>query len=388
MPVEKIQKLPVLIFIHGGALTIGYGDYYQPDYFIRHNVILVTINYRLNILGFLSLDTPEVPGNAGMKVCVAALRWVNCNIDFFNGDPNNITVFGESAGAAICTAFLCSKMTVGLFHKVIAQSGNHIADVFMCEQDHVAVAFEVAATLGKKTKDKHELLDFFQNLPVDELVRGYTMTKNGRMLNPLLMAVVEKDFRGVESFIHEVPLDSFVNNRFIKVPIIAGSNMYEGAAFIFKDKNGQIRYEKDFNKYVPSQMYLKEDDPKRLKIAKRLKEYYFKDKGIGDHTKLEYVRMLSDSYFNRDITQFAEVVSKYSKHFYAYKFKFVGNLNVNIMKNLGVHGTTHGDSIQYQFYRKNHAKKCTQRDMNVVDFFTEVFTNFAKTRLVDILTNT
>ncbi|XP_047513987.1 cholinesterase-like [Pieris napi] len=115
LPDKQKQSLPVLFFSYGGTLQSGCGHIYRPDYLIRQDVILVTINYRLHIFGFLNLETPEVPGNAGFKDAATALRWVKQNIEYFNGDSNNITGIGESAGAVITTLLLISKMTQGIF---------------------------------------------------------------------------------------------------------------------------------------------------------------------------------------------------------------------------------------------------------------------------------
>ncbi|KAL0809373.1 hypothetical protein ABMA28_011573 [Loxostege sticticalis] len=378
LPAEKLEKLPVLFFVHGGRLLVGYGDYYQPDYYIRHNVILVTINYRLNILGFLCLETPEVPGNAGMKDCVAALRWVHSNIQNFNGDVNNITLFGESAGAALCTGCLTSNMSVGLFHKVIAQSGNNLGDVFFHIQDNIGQAKFIASKFGKEINDVGELYNFFQSLPIEELVTTFSLIeRHPYVLNPVLMGVIEKKFDGVENFWDESPIVAFKSNRFAKVPTILGSNMYEGAAFVRFNENG-INYEKNFKLFIPSYLYLHENDPKVKKIAEGIKRYYFKNKEVDDSLKIEYLKMLSNAYFDRDQTHFVEIVSKNNKELFFYKFNFFGNLNISVMKNLGVKGSTHGDAIQYVFYNKNKSKKCDQRDLAIVNFLTEAWTNFAK----------
>lgn len=84
---------------------------YGPDYILPENVILVTFNYRLGVLGFLNTGTEEAPGNAGLKDQILALRWVRDNIKAFGGDPENITIAGQSAGAAryLCKIFLSSK---------------------------------------------------------------------------------------------------------------------------------------------------------------------------------------------------------------------------------------------------------------------------------------
>lgn len=90
-------------------------ELFGPEFLMPKDVVLVTINYRLGILGFLSLDDVSlgVPGNAGFKDMVMALKWVQNNIHYFSGDPGNVTVFGESAGAAAAHLLMLSPMTKG-----------------------------------------------------------------------------------------------------------------------------------------------------------------------------------------------------------------------------------------------------------------------------------
>lgn len=94
------EKVPVLFLIHGGGYVQGSGndDMYGPDFIIEKRVILVTFNYRLHIFGFLSLNSPEYSGNMGLKDQQLALKWIHRNIEYFNGDNNQITIFGGSAG--------------------------------------------------------------------------------------------------------------------------------------------------------------------------------------------------------------------------------------------------------------------------------------------------
>lgn len=95
-----IGQRPVMVWIHGGAFILGSGDddMYGPEFFVTQDVIYVTINYRLGILGFLSTGDRHAPGNYAMKDMVLALKWVRDNIANFGGDPNDVTIFGESAG--------------------------------------------------------------------------------------------------------------------------------------------------------------------------------------------------------------------------------------------------------------------------------------------------
>lgn len=101
-------------------------ELYGPDLIVEKDVIMVSFNYRLGIFGFLSLKDPslEIPGNAGLKDQTSALKWIKQNISFFGGDPNNITIFGESAGAGSVHYQMISPLSKGLFNKAVAMSGS------------------------------------------------------------------------------------------------------------------------------------------------------------------------------------------------------------------------------------------------------------------------
>ena len=116
---------PVMVWIHGGAFTLGSGSeglYNGATLASRGDVVVVTINYRLGALGFLHLPALD-ESNFGMRDQVAALRWVRANIANFGGDPSNITIFGESAGGMSVSSLMGSPEAQGLFHKAIPQSG-------------------------------------------------------------------------------------------------------------------------------------------------------------------------------------------------------------------------------------------------------------------------
>lgn len=116
-------RLPVMVWIHGGAFAHGNGavPMYDGTAFAESGVVLVTINYRLGLAGFLTLHDGDA--NVGIQDQIAALRWVRRNISRFGGDPDNVTIFGESAGAASVNLLLTAPSARGLFHKAISQSG-------------------------------------------------------------------------------------------------------------------------------------------------------------------------------------------------------------------------------------------------------------------------
>ena len=116
-PKNNSRSLPVAVWLHGGAFMFGSGSacWFGPQFWMVHDIILVTLNYRLGPLGFLSLGNQEIPGNAGMLDQVAALQWVQDNIHRFGGDPDNVTLMGQSAGSFSTTYHLVSPKSKGLF---------------------------------------------------------------------------------------------------------------------------------------------------------------------------------------------------------------------------------------------------------------------------------
>ncbi|HXL99851.1 MAG TPA: carboxylesterase/lipase family protein [Rhizomicrobium sp.] len=157
-------KRPVMLWLHGGAFVFGAGSQgiYDGRRLAARDVVVVTINYRLGAFGFLALDDAtdgRAPGTGaeGIADQILALTWVKQNIACFGGDPDNVTVFGESAGAMSVNALLASPAAQGLFHKAIAQSGGgHIGH----DRERAArVARTLLDTLGIAPADARRLLD-------------------------------------------------------------------------------------------------------------------------------------------------------------------------------------------------------------------------------------
>ncbi|MDE2986987.1 MAG: carboxylesterase family protein [Chloroflexota bacterium] len=149
---------PVMVWIHGGAFTIGSGseDYYDgANLASRGDVVIVTINYRLGALGFLNLPALGET-NFGMRDQVAALKWVHENIANFGGDPGNVTIFGESAGGMSVASLMASPESAGLFQKAIPQSGAGHNGLSVEETN--ATAFKFCEALGVASDDVDALM--------------------------------------------------------------------------------------------------------------------------------------------------------------------------------------------------------------------------------------
>ena len=132
---------PVLVFIHGGAFVLGTSDVplYDGTAFAQKGAVLVTLNYRLGIEGFLKIK--GVPSNLGIRDQLAALRWVQANIGRFGGDPANVTIFGESAGGMSVATLLGSPAAEGLFRRAIMMSGSGQAVLSGEQADRIAAKY-------------------------------------------------------------------------------------------------------------------------------------------------------------------------------------------------------------------------------------------------------
>ena len=184
-------QLPVMVWIHSGAFVFGSGSSpdFSGDQFTKQGVILITFNYRLGRLGFfafpaLSKEHPEEPkGNYAYMDQIAALKWVQKNIAAFGGDPNNVTIFGESAGGVSVHTLLTSPLSRGLFQKAISESGGGRDGVLTgrpMSKDGVDPNYPVSAeTIGVNFAHKHGIagtdaaaLAKLRALRVEEIVDG------------------------------------------------------------------------------------------------------------------------------------------------------------------------------------------------------------------------
>jgi|TARA_B110000914_G_scaffold186595_1_gene170649 para-nitrobenzyl esterase len=254
------EKLPVMFWIHGGSNTIGTSSLYDPSVLASsQRVIVVTINYRLGMFGWfihpsikaMSLDPEDKSGNYGTLDQIAALKWVQSNIDQFNGDKNNITIFGESAGGHNAYALMFSPMTTGLFHKVISQSGSTKTSTL----DEMINYFDAIESPGNKSSSKEVMNQLLvadkqalnrdeaillQEGMVDSEIYDYLKSRTKeQIIQTYYNNLDEKDY------MHHVINDGFVlpkqgmdfmNTEKLKdIPIILGTNRDEMKLFLAFD---------------------------------------------------------------------------------------------------------------------------------------------------------
>ncbi|XP_078689266.1 carboxylesterase 1D-like [Branchiostoma floridae x Branchiostoma belcheri] len=164
--------LPVLLWIHGGSLFAGAGGMWPYASLAAHqDVVVVTINYRLGSLGFLSTGDENAPGNFGFLDQVQAMLWVKENIRNFGGDPDRITIFGESAGGASVCYHVVSPLSKGLFHRAISQSG--VCQTLDVNPQPLERAVALAEDLGCETGDTASMVTCLRQASSDDLVASH-----------------------------------------------------------------------------------------------------------------------------------------------------------------------------------------------------------------------
>ncbi|XP_051967920.1 neuroligin-1 isoform X4 [Xyrauchen texanus] len=167
---ESGSPKPVMVFIHGGSYMEGTGNIFDGSILASYgNVIVITINYRLGVLGFLSTGDQAAKGNYGLLDQIQALRWTSENIAFFGGDPLRITVFGSGAGASCVNLLTLSHYSEGLFQRAIAQSGTALSSWAVSFQP-AKYARMLAKKVGCNLKDTMEMVECLQKKHYKELV--------------------------------------------------------------------------------------------------------------------------------------------------------------------------------------------------------------------------
>ena len=212
--------LPVWIFIHGGALVKGPGAADAPSVLVStHKIVGVTINYRLGALGWLAdpaLDGNGIAGNYGLMDQQLAFKWVRDNIEHFGGNPNRVTIGGESAGGLSTSSNLASPTAKGLFHAAIIESGAYMLFTVrpVAAQEALGVAF---ATAVGCTGTNPQIADCLRNAPVAALLAAQgnlnTSPTTGTTILPQGLA------------------DAFSSGGFNRVPVMQGTNLNEGTLF-------------------------------------------------------------------------------------------------------------------------------------------------------------
>jgi para-nitrobenzyl esterase len=220
------SKLPVMFWIHGGGYSGGSASEprHNGDFLPLKGVVLITINYRLGVFGFLATadlakEANGAAGNYGLLDQVAALQWVKDNIKNFGGDPANVTIFGESAGSFAVSTLMASPMARGLFQKAIGESGAAFSDTLSTDPLEAREKADGAWVDSLGVKSLEEL----RALPTDKILDA---TKKKGMVG--FSPVVDGKL-----LVEPVP-ETYAAGRQAHVPLLAGWNRDEGSFFAMR----------------------------------------------------------------------------------------------------------------------------------------------------------
>ncbi|CAH1958123.1 unnamed protein product [Acanthoscelides obtectus] len=375
---NRNPKRPVIVYIHaGGFYSVGSSSVWTgPNYYLDQDIVLVTVNYRLATLGFLSTGTKEAPGNNGMKDQVEALKWIKKNIASFGGDPDSVTIQGYSAGGFSAILHMISPMSQGLFHKAVAMSGSPLGP-FPTGRNQLQLAKKQSGIVGCPNVTISEMITCLKSVPYQKL--GNSLPQFFEFgNNPILIwyPVIEDDF-GQERFLTEHPMRSIMAGKFQKLPLITGITEFEfgyRAYDVLRNSTLLNELNSNFEETAPTAFTLGGVTEHNNVISRALKKFYFNNEAISQ-SKLENLsNLFADSVIGFGVNRAAKLVSQKSdKPVYYYKFNFKGRYSHFHLPNSNeTIGAVHHDDLLYLFYAGIYP------EVEMVSTLTTIYANFAK----------
>ncbi|CAI5455918.1 unnamed protein product [Caenorhabditis angaria] len=377
---------PVMVYVHGGGFLIDsavkYGDEGIAKYLCRHGVVVVTIQYRLGLLGFFSTGDEVCPGNLGLWDMTMALQWVRDNVHAFGGDPRKVTVFGQSAGGASVDLLSISPHSKDLFHQVIPMAGNAECEWSTVGKNRLTHACRDFA-YRKCWDDKENIeqnpsenmLSFLRTKKDKEFEKrlltrkGVDVSKIGLDLAPVIGSK-PSDFlpKSLDDLRKEAP----------KKNIMIGTCEHEGLLFASLGPNNFD--EKGIDKLL-ALLITEENHQNFEELREEAKALYMKkDEEDKEAITKGYIELYSDIFVNNGTYIYAEKMTELGNRVFMYSFDYCNPRSFGILSlRAPFRAATHCTELAYIFgvsivfnYRYNEA------DNHMLDLMTRMWTNFAK----------
>ena len=369
-----------MVWIYGGGFWSGTSTldlYDMRTLAAEENIIMVSFQYRVASLGFLFFDTEDVPGNAGMFDQVMALQWIKDNIDKFGGNPSNITLVGESAGAASISLHLLSPLSRNHFSQAIMQSASASAPWGVITKEESFLRGLRLAELMKCPADKTQIrstIDCLRSANPSELVEKEW---NGIVLG-LTIGIFTPIIDG--AFLDEKPSTSMRNMNFKKTNIMMGSNQDEGMFFIFYYLPEMFQKKEDV--YITREVFQRavaELNVYSNPLQRKAIEFEYTNwLNPADPVKnrMQVDRLTGDWQFTCPVVEFAHRYAETGNNVYMYYFTQVSTASTWPKWS----GALHGDEIHFIFGQPlNKTYRYSEDEIKLSKKMMTYWANFAKT---------
>lgn len=378
IPDTEQTNLPVVVYVHGGAFQLGWGNMIVHEKLTaEHNIIVVNFNYRLGIHGFLCLGTEDAPGNAGMKDQVELLRWVKRNIANFGGNPDDVTIAGYSAGSASVDLLMLAKSAEGLFNKVIPESGVSAA-VFTVQSEPLENAKLFAKSSNfTNVDDVYALEQFYKTAPFEVITKDSFFDRPDSTF--LFSPCIERASK--DAFLNTSPIDILKNGSYKKVPVLHGFTNMEGLLRIIFYEFWKNKMNDNFSDFLAADLKF-ESKEQREEVAKTVKEFYFGDKPVGDDNVLAYVDYFTDVLFAYStLRSIRLMVEKGHDQIYLYEYSFVDE-SIAEVPHTSVRGANHcaqTNAVAEQIFAQDEPMKLTEEFKKMSYTMRQLWASFIKT---------
>ncbi|KAL1506636.1 hypothetical protein ABEB36_005961 [Hypothenemus hampei] len=391
-PSSSGSNYPVYVNIHGGGFTggssrINNGTF--PNYFIDEDVIIVVLNYRLGVFGFLSTGDDVIPGNAGISDQILALKWIKKNIIAFGGDPDKITIAGQSAGAKSVGYLILSPQASGLFSAGVMESGSPLC-IGGYQRNHTEIAFKIGSFVDSQFEnsiDSKELLQVLQNADTKSInnaaksfvqwleSQSYFYERNPYLQGYYFTPVVDSNAHN--PVLPKLMYEAVANGSINKVPIFIGVCSEEGLLDgSYKNHDYLTAYDNTPSLLDPQDMNIQGE--KAWSEVGRLIKNKYSPSSTYVNNPLGVLQYYTDQQYVRGSTKYAELHSQFADVYY-YQFSFTGDLDGGNNGYSGSGNVSHVGNSAY-IYGGKSLEGVSEGDQLTSKRLVKIWTNFAKYR--------
>uniref|UniRef100_A0AAR5P2E8 Carboxylesterase type B domain-containing protein n=1 Tax=Dendroctonus ponderosae TaxID=77166 RepID=A0AAR5P2E8_DENPD len=391
-PTQESRNLPVLVYIYGGgfiegnALEVSPVGELRPKFLIEEEIVFVAFNYRLGPFGFMSTGDKVIPGNAGLADQIQALKWVNRNIAAFGGDPDRITIVGQSAGAASVGYLILSPAAKGLFSGAILESGTPL-DPWAYQRNQTKNTFKTASFIDSEfetSTDSQRLLEVLQNVDARQIDAAGTSFADwvGSQPDAVHRLQMQQGFYFApvieSSVVPEYQYEALLNGNFNNVPILIGTCSEEGLTNLDGNLDDTLEgYDRTLGFLNPQDLHI-QDEPTWVEVGNILKEEYSPSSSFLNN-RLGGIQYFTEHDFVKGAVKHAELQSAMSD-VYFYEFAYSGELAGNTQHTLpGSGNVSHVEEWLYLYWGWP-VESFPEGDQLIHHRLIRIWTNFIKYR--------